>query len=98
MKRINLYEANGFGEKTPKNFLVHDSRYFKVLSFNFRAGQEFPVHAHDIKGEVSLAALEGEGEFLGEDGATLPAKAGDVLDSAAIIRDVTCPMAKGKRA
>ncbi len=82
MKRINLYEVNGFGEKTFKNFLVHDSPYIKILNFNFRAGQELPVHAHDIEGEVSLTVLEGEGEFLGEKGASLPAKAGDVLISA----------------
>jgi quercetin dioxygenase-like cupin family protein len=82
MKKINLYEANGFGKKTFKNFLVHDSPYFKILNFNFRPGQELPVHAHDIEGEVSLTVLEGEGEFLGEDGATLAAKAGDVLISA----------------
>ena len=82
MKRTNLYEANGFGEKTFKNFLVHDSPYFKILNFNFRPGQELPVHAHDIEGEVSLTVIEGEGEFLGKDGATFPAKAGDVLISA----------------
>jgi quercetin dioxygenase-like cupin family protein len=82
MKKINLYEANGFGEKTFKNLLVHDSPYFKILNFNFRAGQELPVHAHDIEGEVSLTVIEGEGDFLGKDGASLPAKAGDVLISA----------------
>ena len=81
MKRINLYEANGFGENSFKNFLVHDSPNFKILNFNFRAGQELPVHSHDIEGEVSLVILEGEGEFLGKDGATLPARAGDVLVS-----------------
>jgi quercetin dioxygenase-like cupin family protein len=81
MKKINLYEANGFEEETFKNLLVHDSSYFKILNFNFRAGQELPVHAHDIEGEVSLTVIEGEGEFLGEDGATLPAKAGDILIS-----------------
>lgn len=79
MKKINLYEANGFGEKTFKNLLVHDSPYFKILNFNFKAGQELPVHAHDIEGEVSLTVLEGEGEFLGKDGTALSAKAGDVL-------------------
>ena len=79
MKKINLYEANGFSEKNFKNLLVHDSPYFKILNFNFKAGQELPVHAHDIEGEVSLVVIEGEGEFLGKDGATIPAKAGDVL-------------------
>ena len=57
MKKINLYEANGFGEKTFKSLLVHDSPYFKILNFNFRPSQELPVHAHDIEGEASLTAL-----------------------------------------
>lgn len=79
MKKTNLYEANGFGDKTFKRLLIQDSPYFKILNFNFRAGQELPVHSHDIEGEVSLVVIEGEGEFLGKDGATLPAQAGDVL-------------------
>ena len=81
MKKINLYEANGFDEKMFKNLLVHDSPYFKILNFNFKAGQELPVHSHDIEGEVSLVVIEGEGEFLGKDGASIPARAGDVLVS-----------------
>ncbi len=81
MKKVNLYEANGFDEKAFKNLLVHDSPYFKILNFNFKAGQELPVHSHDIEGEVSLVVIEGEGEFLGEDGASIPARAGDVLVS-----------------
>ncbi len=81
MKKVNLYEANGFDEKKFKNLLVHDSPYFKILNFNFKAGQELPVHSHDIEGEVSLVVIEGEGEFLGKDGASIPARAGDVLVS-----------------
>lgn len=81
MKKINLFESNGFGEKAFKNLLVHDSPYFKILNFNFKAGQELPVHSHDIEGEVSLVVIEGEGEFLGKDGASIPARAGDVLVS-----------------
>lgn len=79
MKKINLYEANGFSDKAFKNLLVHDSPFFKILNFNFKAGQELPVHSHDIEGQASLTVMEGEGEFLGKDGATIPAKAGDVL-------------------
>lgn len=82
MKKVNLQEANGFDEKAFKRLLVHDSPYFKILNFNFKAGQELPVHSHDIEGEVSLVVIEGEGEFLGKDGASVPAKAGDVLVSA----------------
>ncbi len=81
MKKINLYEENGFSEKSMKNFLVHDSPYFKILNFNFKAGQELPIHSHDIDGQLSITVLEGEGEFLGADGATMPARQGDVLVS-----------------
>ena len=53
----------------------------KIINFNFRAGQELPVHSHDIEGQLSLVILEGEGEFLGEGDTTLPAKPGDVVIS-----------------
>ena len=78
MKKINLFEANGFNDLAMKNFLVHESAYFKILNFNFRAGQKLPTHSHDIEGQLSILVLEGEGEFLAKDG-ILPAKAGDVL-------------------
>lgn len=78
MKKVNLYEANDFSETSFKRLLVHDSPYFKILNFNFRAGQELPVHSHNIEGQVSLTILEGKGEFLGKD-EPIPAKAGDVL-------------------
>ena len=81
MKRLNIYEENDFSEKAFKKLLVHDSPYFKILNFNFKAGQELPVHSHDIEGQLSLVILEGEGEFLGKEGATLPAKTGDVVIS-----------------
>lgn len=81
MKTIHLYEANDFNDSSMKKFLVHDSPYFKILNFNFRAGQELPIHHHDIDGQLSITVLEGEGEFLGADGAAVPAKAGDVLIS-----------------
>ena len=81
MEKINFYEANDFSEDTFKRLLIHDSPYFKILNFNFKAGQELPVHSHDIEGQVSLVVIEGEGEFLGRDGVSLPAKAGDVLIS-----------------
>jgi quercetin dioxygenase-like cupin family protein len=81
MNKINIYEANGFAEKGFKTRLVHDSPYFKIINFNFKAGQELPVHSHDIDGQVSLVVLEGEGEFLGKDDAAIPAKTGDVLIS-----------------
>ena len=81
MKQLNLYEENDFSDKAFKKLLVHDSPYFKILNFNFKAGQELPVHSHDIEGQLSLVVIEGEGEFLGQDGSTLPAKTGDVVIS-----------------
>jgi quercetin dioxygenase-like cupin family protein len=81
MKKIEVYKENDFDEKAMKKLLVHDSPYFKILSFNFKAGQELPVHAHEIEGQLSITVLEGTGEFLAKDGATLPAQPGDVLIS-----------------
>ncbi|MFH0844908.1 MAG: cupin, partial [Pseudomonadota bacterium] len=57
MRKINIYEENGFSEKAFKRLLVHDSPYFKILNFNFKAGQELPVHSHEIEGQVSIAVL-----------------------------------------
>lgn len=81
MKKTNLYEANDFSDKGLKRLLIQDSPYFKILNFNFKAGQELPVHSHDIEGQVSMVVIEGEGEFLGEGGEAVPAKPGDVLVS-----------------
>ncbi len=80
MKKINLFEAGEFSDSSFKRLLVHDSPYMKILNFNFKAGQELPLHAHNIEGQVSMMILEGEGEFLAQDG-TMPARAGDVLIS-----------------
>jgi quercetin dioxygenase-like cupin family protein len=81
MKSINLFEANDFGDKGLKKLLVHDSPYFKIINFNFKPGQELPVHAHDIEGQLSLVIVEGSGEFLGKDGASFPGRPGDVVIS-----------------
>jgi len=79
MKRVSLYESGGFEETAIKRLLVNDSPYFKIINFNFKPGQELPIHSHDIEGQVSIVIIEGVGEFLGKDGATLPARTGDVL-------------------
>ena len=80
MKKINLYEENDFNDLHMSRLLVHDSPYFKVLNFNFRAGQELPIHSHDVEGQLSIAVLEGTGEFLGKE-STMPAHTGDILIS-----------------
>jgi quercetin dioxygenase-like cupin family protein len=79
MKTVRLYEEGRFNDVHMERLLVHDSPYFKILNFNFKAGQELPVHSHDMDGQVSIAVLEGEGAFLGKEGSALPAKPGNVL-------------------
>jgi quercetin dioxygenase-like cupin family protein len=81
MKKINLYEANAFSDQGMKTLLVHDSPYFKILNFNFKAGQKLAVHSHDIEGQLSLVILEGSGNFLGKDGSSFPGQQGDVVIS-----------------
>jgi quercetin dioxygenase-like cupin family protein len=79
MKKIEVFKAAGFKESGVQNFLVHDSPYFKLVNFNFRSGQELPLHSHDIEGQLSIVVLEGQGEFLSQDGMPMPAGPGDVL-------------------
>ncbi len=81
MKKVEVFKENDFSDKALKKLLVHDSPYFKVINFNFRAGQELPVHSHDIEGQLSITVLEGTGEFLGAEDVGMPAAPGDVLIS-----------------
>ena len=80
LKKVDLIAENSFNPKAPSNFLVHDSAYMKVINFNFKAGQELPIHSHEIDGQLTIAVLEGKGEFLGKDVA-LPAAPGNILIS-----------------
>ena len=81
LKKVAVFEENDFDEKRFKRLIVHESPYFKILNFNFKAGQELPIHAHDIEGQLSIAILSGTGEFLGKDNARISASPGDVLIS-----------------
>ncbi len=82
MKKIDLNETREFTESGMKRFfLVQDSPYFKIINFNLIAGHTFPVHSHDVDGQLSILVLEGEGQFLGKDDAAIPAKQGDLLVS-----------------
>ncbi len=85
MKKLNLFEQSKFSDSGIGRFLVHDSPYFKILTFSFKAGQKLPIHSHDIEGQVSILVLEGEGKFLKEDG-EIEAKPGDIL-----ICDISVP-------
>jgi quercetin dioxygenase-like cupin family protein len=79
MKKTNLFQANDFNDLSMKALLVHDSPYFKILNFNFRAGQVLPIHSHDIEGQLSLFVVEGKGKFLGKENTEINAQAGDIL-------------------
>ncbi len=78
MQKIELTKSREFSPIAIKNVVLHDSPYFKIINFNIGAGQLFPVHSHDIEGQLSILVIEGEGEFLGEDTA-IAAKTGDML-------------------
>jgi quercetin dioxygenase-like cupin family protein len=82
MKVLNLADTTEFTPGAMKRFfLVEDSASFKIINFNLDAGVTFPVHSHDLDGELSIQVLEGNGFFLGENGAEIPAGKGDILIS-----------------
>jgi quercetin dioxygenase-like cupin family protein len=82
MKKIDLATTREFTEGGMKRFfLVEDSPFFKIINFNLAAGATFPVHSHDLDGELSILVIEGEGFFLGEGDDAMPAKTGDILIS-----------------
>jgi quercetin dioxygenase-like cupin family protein len=82
MKLLQLETTNEFSPGSMKRFfLLEDSPNFKIINFNLDAGVVFPVHSHDLDGELSIQVLEGEGYFLGEGENEMPAKEGDILIS-----------------
>lgn len=82
MKIINLENTNQFAKGIMQRFfLVEDSPNFKIINFNLDEGVTFPIHSHDLDGELSIQVLEGEGFFLGENETELHAKKGDILIS-----------------
>jgi quercetin dioxygenase-like cupin family protein len=82
VKNIHLDDTNEYTPGAMKRFfLVQDSPYFKVINFNLDAGVVFPVHSHDLDGDLSILVLEGKGFFLGDGDDRVAAKAGDLLIS-----------------
>lgn len=82
MKKIELDKTNEFSPGVMKRFfLVEDSPFFKIINFNLDENVTFPVHSHDLDGELSIQVMEGEGFFLGEEDSAIPAKEGDILIS-----------------
>ena len=81
MKKVDLSETRAFNPLGMKNFVLHESEFFKIINFNIAAGRIFPVHAHDLDGQVSIHVVEGSGAFLGDNDEVIPAKTGDILIS-----------------
>lgn len=82
MQVIDLNETNEYTTGAMKRFfLVEDSPHFKIINFNLDAGVTFPVHSHDLDGELSILVLEGEGAFLGAGDQEIPAQKGQILIS-----------------
>ncbi len=81
MKKIELDTTREFNPLGMKSIVLHDSEHFKILNFNLMAEALFPIHSHDLDGQLSILVIEGEGEFLGDNNAVIPAKTGDMLIS-----------------
>ncbi len=58
--------------------ITHDSMNFRQLLFCFMAGQELPVHSHDVDSEIIFAIMDGEGVLI-EDGKEVEVKKGDIV-------------------
>lgn len=81
MKKLELSATREFNPLGMKAIVLHDSEFFKILNFNLKAGALFPIHSHDLDGQLSILVIEGEGEFLADNGVSMPAKTGDMLIS-----------------
>lgn len=79
MRKNSIPKTREFRPERMQVQLVHESENVKVLNFNLKAGQELPVHSHDIDGELVLTVLSGEGELLGQNGVLDTLTAGDVI-------------------
>jgi quercetin dioxygenase-like cupin family protein len=65
MKLYDLDTLRNFSQMRLSTSIVHDSCAWRVLTFNFEAGQELPVHSHPVDSEVALLVLEGQGVLTG---------------------------------
>lgn len=81
MKKIDLAETREFNPLGMKSIVLHDSEFFKILNFNIKGGHIFPVHSHDLDGQLSILVVEGEGAFLADNDESIPAKIGNMLIS-----------------
>ena len=81
MQKYELDTTRKFNLLGMQNFVLHESEFFKIINFNITAGRIFPVHSHDLDGQVSIHVIEGTGAFLGDNKVEIPAKVGDIMVS-----------------
>lgn len=81
MQKYELDTTRRFNPLGMQTNVLHESEFFKIINFNITAGRIFPVHSHDLEGQVSIHVIEGTGEFLGDNNLSMPAKEGDILVS-----------------
>lgn len=81
MKKLDLDTTREFSPMGMKSIVLHDSEHFKILNFNLIEGALFPIHSHDLEGQLSILVIEGEGEFLADGDVTMPARTGNMLIS-----------------
>lgn len=81
MQKYELETTRKFNPLGMQTTVLHESEFFKIINFNITAGRIFPVHSHDLDGQVSIHVIEGNGEFLGDNNLSMPARTGDILVS-----------------
>ena len=76
--KFNVDEIAKFQDEKMTVNITHDSMNFRQLLFCFKAGQELPVHSHDVDSEIIMAIMDGEGTVV-EENQEVPVKKGDIL-------------------
>jgi len=79
MLKNSIPESREFTPNRMHVQLVHESENVKVMNFNLKAGQEMPVHSHNIDGELVLVVLSGEGDLLSDSGEVATLNEGEVI-------------------
>ena len=77
-EKFNIDEAATFKDDKMTVKITHDSVNFRQLLFCFKAGQDLPVHSHEVDSEIIMAIMDGEGIVIEAD-QEVPVKKGDIL-------------------
>jgi quercetin dioxygenase-like cupin family protein len=77
-EKFNIDEMATFKDEKMTVKITHDSANFRQLLFCFKAGQELPVHSHDVESEIIFTIMGGEGVLIEEE-KEVEVRGGDVL-------------------